>query len=378
MAYRPGPGEAPLHPSFEDRPGAPDRIFTSLSAEELELQVAAWAAAFEGARAAEADVLYLNHLSPLNEAASRIAPDVPRVSQLHGTELLMLETVGSLGAEGAEWTERLRGWTLGCERLVVANPRGAARAERLLGVPPEMLAIVPNPIDVESFRPDEVDRSSHWRRHLVSEPQGWRPGGGPGTVSYAETELDPLIEGVVFLYVGRFTEVKRVPLLIRSFAVAQERFEHPAALVLLGGHPGEWEGQHPFEVIEETGAPGVFLAGWHPQQALPEFAAASDAIVLPSVMEQFGQSLVEGMACGLPGIAVNRGGPAGIVEDGETGRLVPPDDMGALADAMIELVNDPELRLRRGEAARRAVVETYSVDTVSRKLSEVLAEAASA
>ena len=101
--------------------------------------------------------------------------------------------------------------------------------------------------------------------------------------------------------------------------------------MLVGGFPGEWEGEHPLETIERLDATDVFLAGWHEHEELPDILAATDIIVLPSVREQFGQVLVEGMACGLPAIAVDAHGPADIVTHGETGWLVEPDDVPGLA-----------------------------------------------
>ena len=130
----------------------------------------------------------------------------------------------------------------------------------------------------------------------------------------------------MLLYVGRFTEVKRVPLLMRAHARARERFARPAPLVLLGGFPGEWEGEHPLEAVRETGDPDVFLAGWRGHEDLPDGLNAADLLVLPSVREQFGAVIVEAMACGLPAIAVDACGPAEIVDAGETGWLVAPDD----------------------------------------------------
>src|SRR5947209_2645131 len=87
------PGTAPLHPSYEDRPGAPDIVFAALDDLGYERQVRAWCRELERAGAPQADVLHLHHLTPLNEAAARIAPDVPVVGQLHGSELLMLERI---------------------------------------------------------------------------------------------------------------------------------------------------------------------------------------------------------------------------------------------------------------------------------------------
>ena len=369
----------PLHPSFEDRPGAPEPVFAALDDRECERHVAAWAEVLRRAGAAEADVLHLHHLTPLNEAAARVAPEVPIVGQLHGTELLMLERIAAGNPyrwpHADAWHARLLAWARGCQRLIVAT--GAReRAASVLGVDGEVLVSIANGFDERRFVPREVDRAAHWHRHLVAEPRGWRPGAGPGSVAYGDPDLVPLRAGVVFAYVGRFTEVKRMPLLIRAFGRAEARFRRPAALVLIGGYPDEWEGEHPAETIGATGARGVFLAGWHPHDALPAFFGASDAIVLASVREQFGQALVEGMACGLPAIAARSYGPSTIVDDGRTGWLVEPDDERALCDALVEAVNDDHERRRRGDAAREDVRRRFSWAAVVAQVADVFAEAA--
>jgi glycosyltransferase involved in cell wall biosynthesis len=175
----------------------------------------------------------------------------------------------------------------------------------------------------------------------------------------------------VLLYVGRFTAVKRVDVLIRAHARAQKRFRRRAPLVLVGGFPGEWEGEHPLEVLRDTGARDVFLAGWHEHTELPAFFHASDVVVLPSVREQFGQVLVEGMACGLPAIAVNNHGPAEVVDDGETGWLVEPDDVAGLADALVEAVNHDRERARRGERAHDVARARYAWPALAGELAAV-------
>ena len=209
--------------------------------------------------------------------------------------------------------------------------------------------------------------------HLVERPQGWRPRSAPGSVAYEEADLEAL-DGTVLLYSGRFTEVKRLPLLIEAYALARPRIAGPAALVLLGGYPGEWEGEHPTATIERLGLTDVFLAGWHSHEELPDFLNAADLLVHASVREQFGQVLVEAMACGLPVIAVNRDGPATIVDDGETGWLVPPDDATALADAMVEAANDVAERRRRGERARGEVGGRYGWERIGADLAALVEE----
>jgi glycosyltransferase involved in cell wall biosynthesis len=366
----------PMHASFEDRPGAQDTVFACLDEELFELQVDAWARELDKAGAGDADVLYLNHLTPLNEVAAREYPGVPVIGHIHGPELLILERIAD-GAPAAwphaeEWRERLCRWASECERLVVNTPQGGRRAARLLGLGDERLAVIPNGFD-PAFKPREVDRRALWRKHLVEKPRGWRPGENPGSVGYSEGDLDAL-EGTTLLYSGRYTEVKRLPLLIEAYAKARVEFDEPTALVLLGGYPGEWETEHPLETVERLGVPGVFLAGWHDHEELPDFLSASDALVHASVNEQFGQVLVEAMACGLPVVAVNRGGPASIVTNGKTGWLVEPEDGAGLAAAMVEAVCCAEERRERGAAARMDAMARFSWSEVGEKLGTLLGE----
>ena len=378
ILYEGGPGSAPMHPSFEDRPGVPDAVFATLDDLDYERQVRAWSRELARAGAREADVLHLHHLTPLNEAAARIAPEVPVVGQLHGTELSMLERINAGPPPGwrhaESWAARMRKWAQDCARLVAA-PAGVQRAATLLGVPSERIVALPNGVDVEVFKRRELDRHSFWRRVLAEQPRGWLPGEPPGSVRYAPEEAERLSAGVVLLYVGRFTAVKRIDHLIAAFARAQERLRTPAGLVLVGGHPGEWEAEHPARVAERLGVGGVFLAGWYEQEALPEFFSAAEAVVMTSEREQFGQVLVEGMACMLPAVATRSLGPASIIEDGRTGWLVEQGDEAALAAALIEVVEDAPERKRRGRSARRTACERFSWSSVTAQLAGVLEEA---
>jgi glycosyltransferase involved in cell wall biosynthesis len=345
--------DPPFHPSFEDRPGAPDRVFASLQDAVAEHLAEAWGRALSAAGAGEADVLHLHHLTPLNEAAARVAPGVPVVGHLHGTELLMLEAIerGEAAWEhGEAWAQRMRRWATACQRLLVLSDTQVARAELLLGIEASRCVQVPNGFDPERFRPQEIDRVAHWGRHVEA------------LAGY---------EGPVLLYVGRFTAVKRVPLLIEAYAAAQERFAERAPLVLVGGFPDEWEGEHPADAIARTGARDVHLAGWHEHHALGAFINASDVVVLPSVAEQFGQVLVEGMACARPVIAVDSHGPAEIITAGETGWLVEGDDRDGLAAALVEAVNEPGERRRRGLRAREVALERYAWPALAERVAAV-------
>jgi glycosyltransferase involved in cell wall biosynthesis len=375
-------GDAPMHPSYEDRPDAPDRVFAALDDDAYEAHVAAWARALGEAGAPDFDVLHLHHLTPIHEAAARVAPAVPVVGHLHGTELLMLERIADgpppSWRHAAAWERRMRRWAHRCERMLVLSRSQVERARRLLDVDPSRCVVAPNGFDPSRFGPRAVDRHAFWQRALAERPHGWRPGAEEGSVAYDRVEAAAVASAPVLVAVGRFTEVKRLPLLIEAFGRARRATGRPASLVLVGGYPGEWEGEHPYDAIRRTGARDVFLAGWHDHDALAGFFAAADCVVLASVREQFGSVLVEGMACGLPAIAVNRLGPADIVRPGQTGWLVAPDDEAELAGALAQAIAHPEERLRRGAAARRDVLARYAWPALAQRLCALFAQVADA
>ena len=175
---------------------------------------------------------------------------------------------------------------------------------------------------------------------------------------YTEADLDRVLgvddDAVVLLFVGRFLEFKRVPALVRAFARARSRFARPASLVIWGGHPGEWEGEHPVSVAEEVGTEGIYFAGWRGHDDLPEGLAACDALVVPSVDDPYPQVPLEAMAVGLPVVACRSGGLRSMVNldpAHPTGWFVPPDDLDALADTLVTVVDDRAERLDRGANA---------------------------
>jgi glycosyltransferase involved in cell wall biosynthesis len=181
----------------------------------------------------------------------------------------------------------------------------------------------------------------------------------------------------VLLFVGRFTEVKQVPMLIRAYARARERFARAAPLVVWGGFPGEWEGQHPASVAREVGAEGIFFVGWRGHTELPDGLACADVMVAPSAREGFGQMLVEAMACGLPVIATRSGGPTSFVNTDPTrpnGWMLDPDDEDELVEALVEAVNNERARRDRGQAGYEQVRQSHSWDAVAARFGALYEE----
>jgi glycosyltransferase involved in cell wall biosynthesis len=381
----------PMHPSYEDRPGAPDRLMAGLDEAVYEHLVAEWSRLLAAPGVLDdVAVAHLHHLTPVHEAMARLRPDIPVVTHLHGTELLMLDQLAARSAlaHAGAWIARMRRWAAGSARVIVSSEPSGRSAVQLLGLPPDRVEVMPNGIDPRMFdgrRAGPEDRRALWRRRLVEEPRGWSPDSPePGSVRYSPAQIAPLLDpaATLVLFVGRFTAVKRAALLVRAHALARGRLPAPLPLVLWGGFPGEWEGEHPAGAAARSPwGHEIFLAGWRDHAELPGALAASDVMAVPSIQERFGLAYIEAMAMGVPPIACAAGAPPTFIDadpasPSRSGWLVRPDDEESLADALVEAASDPVERARRGAAGRERVIRRYSWSGLARRVERIYAAAA--
>jgi glycosyltransferase involved in cell wall biosynthesis len=381
----------PMHPSYEDRGSAPDRFFPLVSPAQGEAMVAAWTRLIAGSRELRrARVFHLHHLTPIHEAVAAACEDAPIITHLHGTELKMLAAIAGEapgtdpGPHAHWWAGQMTDAAQRSAATVAISPHQRDEAVRLLDLDPETVHMLPDGVDTERFavrRPDAAEKRERWLDWLSRDAQGWDEATGtPGSIRYGEDEVATAFFAAggrprpVLMYVGRFLGFKRVPLLVRAYAQARARMSVPAPLVIWGGAPGEWEGEHPHTVATREGVEGIFFAGWRGHDDLPLGLASADCFVAPSTDEPFGLVYLEAMACGLPVIGTQSGGPPSfinVVRGEPDGWLVPPDDEGALADAMLRAIDDPAGRLRRGENAARHVRESYSWSGLAGRVGEL-------
>jgi sugar transferase (PEP-CTERM/EpsH1 system associated) len=205
-----------------------------------------------------------------------------------------------------------------------------------VGVKQSRVTQICNGVDVERFRPEvgtpgqiegcPFDTSRHW---LV------------GTV-------------------GRMQAVKDQVSLARAFARALQ--ERPALrermrLVMVGDGPLRAQSQ---AILE---ASGVADLAWLPGERgdVAEIMRVLDCFVLPSLGEGVSNTILEAMASGLPVIATAVGANADLVRHGETGEIVPPADVEALAAAIVGLGTAPERAAAMGRAARAAAETRFSL-----------------
>lgn len=377
----------PMQPSFEDRPGVPDRVFAALGQAEYDHQVNVWGALL--GRVGPPDLYHVHHLTHVNDA---LLDATPVVVHLHGTELKMLAAIRD-GApaswtHASKWQQRLVEAARRADRLVAISPSERDMACELLGVEPGSIDVMPNGVDLQQFSVDPCpaeERLALWRRWLVDDPRGWDTSGLPGSVRYSAHEVQRAFHHPstgnplpVLLFVGRFLGFKRVPLLIRAYIQARAVLGPSAPpLVIWGGHPGEWEGEHPHTVASSLGANGIFFAGWRGHDDLPMALNCADLLVAPSVDEPFGQVYLEAMAASLPVIATNSGGPPSFINTDPTrpnGWLVTPDDQDELAAAIIAATSDANERQRRGRRGREIIERDFDWQPIARRFEEIYSD----
>jgi glycosyltransferase involved in cell wall biosynthesis len=148
------------------------------------------------------------------------------------------------------------------------------------------------------------------------------------------------------LFVGRDWERKGGPDLLAAF-VALRRRVPDATLVVAGCRP-------------EVDEPGVTVLGEVPPAEVRRLMGEAAAFCMPTLREPFGLVFVEAGAHGLPVVSTRIGALPDIVGEGETGYLVEPGDVAALADRLERVILDPALGARLGAAGRERAFERYT------------------
>lgn len=209
----------------------------------------------------------------------------------------------------------------------------------------ERLRIVFNGIDLSEYENVSADRQV--RENLGAQPD------------------QPLV-----VTIGRIEPLKGQHVFLEAIPAVRTR--HPKAFFAFVGGPAvnkpEYEAGLKARCVELGVQDCVCFAGI--RKDVPAILAASDVLVLPTVgTEGFGRTVVEAMAAGRPVVATDCGGPREIIEDGETGFLVPTNAPQALADKTSFLLSHPDEARLMGEKGRRRAFALFSLDRVVREMS---------
>lgn len=385
----------PFHPSYEDKPDVPDRVFYKVSRSELRHLVTSWRSMLSRvADEFQPDVAHLHHLNHIHLAAIGLPAmrQVAKVAHLHGTELKMLDEMEGLTNDAdtyvSLWDRELRRAAASMHHFVVISPDNVVRAKHLLGLGDDRASLVPNGVDVDLFRPRRwsiQQKMSLLEQLLVASPRGWDESGVVGSVRYDRSSLEAFVDSSgklkpLLLFAGRFLDFKRLPLLMEAVARVNHFYREtgetvpPFNLLVCGGVPGEWEGEHPHTAASRLALSNVFFCGWLSHDELSGALNLADSFVAPSYYEPFGQVFLEAMATGVPVIGTRSGGPLTfVVQQGSmaNGWLADVDDSESLAGAIIEFASNQSERNRRGRNALDLVRSNYSWHAIAERFEEV-------
>jgi L-malate glycosyltransferase len=185
--------------------------------------------------------------------------------------------------------------------------------------------------------------------------------GGAHDPARIRSELGLPTDAPVVAVVSRLSRLKGLEQFLESAVLVRRRF--PAARFLIVGDTNPSERAYWTVLTDLTRqldlGDRVVFAGMRTD--VPAILASVTVAVMPSLNEALSNVLLESMAAGAPVVATRVGGTPEAVDDGVNGRLVPPGQPVALANAVCELLANPELAARLGRTARRAITERFSI-----------------
>jgi starch synthase len=274
---------------------------------------------------------------------AKLLHGVPHVATTHSLEPLRpwkAEQLGQGGYALSCFCERT-----GLEAADAVIAVSGAMGDDILRVYPAIDAarvhVIHNGIDADEYRPD------------------------PRVDALERYGVDP--ERPTVLFVGRITHQKGLTHLL----AAADSIDARAQLVLAAGAPDTDELARETEetvarLRRERGGV-VWIEKMLERDEVVQLLTHATVFVCPSVYEPLGIVNLEAMACETAVVASAVGGIPEVVADGVTGLLVPPADPAALADAVNELLADPERARRMGEAGRRRAVDEFSWRAVAER-----------
>ncbi|HPJ30175.1 MAG TPA: glycosyltransferase family 4 protein [Methanothrix sp.] len=227
----------------------------------------------------------------------------------------------------------------GASKIIVTNPK-VVESSDYFNEHLNKIELIPVGVNVERFMP--IENLEKW---------------GPSE------------KAVLFISVlDEFHEFKGLDLLIAAMAKVVR--EVPEAKLIVGG-VGELLGRYKSMATSLGLADEVQFLGYVPEDEIAKIYNRSDLFVLPSIsgiQETFGMVCLEAMACGLPVVATDVVGVAEDLRRHGAGAVVPIKDEKALADAIIKLLKDGELRVKMGASGRSIAERCYSWRRVALKM----------
>lgn len=296
---------------------------------------------------------------------ARLYPTLWRLLREHRPAIVHTRNLAALEMQPVAWAARVQGRIHGEHGRDVDDLDGSSvkyqRMRRLYA--PFVQRYVALSQDLQGYLVDRVGIAPGRIEQVYNGVDAQRfspPPGGPLPIPGCPfSPADHWLVGTV----GRMQTVKHQTLLVRAFVLAlqqQPALRHRLRLVLVGEGPLRAQAQ---ALLAEA---GVADLAWLPGERsdVPAVMRGLHAFALPSLAEGVSNTILEAMACGLPVVATRVGGNAELVQHGETGLVVPSDDLAAMAQALGRLAQQPQEAARLGAAGRSAVEARFSLQAM--------------
>ena len=247
----------------------------------------------------------------------------------------------NIGSNFRDFTNKL---TSSLDDHVVAVSENTRQVElRATGVPQDKVSVVHNCIDVARYElTKSLDRNK------------------------IRAGLDISKDAFLLGAVGRLHHQKGLFFLLDALLKIKNSIEQVELLFI-----GEGDLKNDLEAHAESIGVSGLTKFTGPRTDIPEILRAFDIFVLPSLWEGLPLALLEAMASGLPVIATDVGGIPEVVIDRETGLLIQPSNSQAIADAVLLLYNDRNLRIRLANAGSAFVYAQFSAQTLVKEMETV-------
>lgn len=234
-------------------------------------------------------------------------------------------------------------WSYNCsDRIIATTIEMQNDMNNKFKLPLDKITVIPNPVDIETI--EKLSRE-------------------PVDVALFDETSDK--NNPIIISMGRLQKVKGFSYLIKAFREVKN--EIPAKLVILGN--GEMKNELEKLALELDISDNVIFPGF---QLNPyRFIARSNLFVLSSLYEGFPNSLLEAMACGIPVVSTNcSSGPKEIINNGESGLLVPPKDVQAMANSILQVLTNRKLSLNLTESGLKRVKD-FAVKRIIKKYEQL-------
>ncbi len=288
------------------------------------------------------DVVHIHGVSTKNILVTALARTIGR------PVVLSLHTTGADEPVAIRKQSLLMYWAFQSATRYLAVSGGLMDASRAAGIAADRIAVVPNGIDTAQFSPASAEEKRQLRREAGHD-----------------------VPGPVILFVGYFSHDKQPRVLFDAWMQLLDAHRLDATAWFVGATKSDY-----FEVDSriadamraDAAARGrsAQLIFTGPVHEVQRYFRLADVFVLPSRREGLPVALMEAMSCGLPCVASRLPGATDtLIDEGVSGLLVAPENVGAFAEAIAAMLKDPDRAAAMGRAARQFVLDRFASETIA-------------